>query len=99
VLRAFAEAEDALVAVRFAAEQRTSRDSQVVHARGALQAAERRYQSGGAPFLEVRDAQRDLLATELAAVAAREQQVIALVRLYEALGGSWESEPAGAGPR
>jgi multidrug efflux system outer membrane protein len=92
VLTALREAEDALAAVRFAAERRAAVDSQVVYGREVLRLAETRYESGGAPYLEVVDAQRTLLAAELSAVGVRAQQVAALIGLYKALGGGWQAD-------
>ncbi|HXY70708.1 MAG TPA: efflux transporter outer membrane subunit [Gemmatimonadales bacterium] len=97
VLAALQDAENQLVAVRLAADRRESADSQVAYARAALPAAERRYEGGASPFLEVVDAQRTLLAAELGAVAARVRQAGAVIGLYKALGGGWQSDTPAAG--
>jgi multidrug efflux system outer membrane protein len=98
VLNALREAEDALVSLRAAGERCASLDSLVVHSRAVLAVAEARYEAGTVPFLEVVDAQRSLLATEVGAVAARQGQVDVLIYLYKALGGGWQADStAGSG--
>ena len=46
-----------------------------------------RYESGAVPYLEVLDAQRDLLSAEQQRVEVRRQLLSARVALYTALGG------------
>jgi NodT family efflux transporter outer membrane factor (OMF) lipoprotein len=94
VLRALADAEDALASVRFAAQRRVSLDSQVVLTRAALPLAEGRYERGEAPFLEVLYAQGALLGAETGAVSAWYGEVRAFIRLYQALGGGWDADAA-----
>jgi multidrug efflux system outer membrane protein len=93
VLRALQETEDALVAVRLAGDRTASLDSQVVYNRIVLRLAEIRYEGGVAQYLEVLDAQRQLLNTELLAADARRQRLLAYVNLYRALGGGWQQDP------
>jgi len=92
VLRALQETDDALVAVRLAGERTASLDSQVVYNRIVLRLAEARYEGGVAQYLEVLDAQRQLLNTELLAADARRQRLFAYVNLYRALGGGWQQD-------
>jgi multidrug efflux system outer membrane protein len=96
VLRALQETDDALVAVRLAGDRTASLDSQVVYNRIVLRLAETRYEGGVAQYLEVLDAQRQLLNTELAAADARRQRLLAYVNLYRALGGGWQQDSIAA---
>ncbi len=98
VLRALQETEDALVAVRLAGDRTASLDSQVVYNRIILRLAETRYEGGVAQYLEVLDAQRQLLNTELLAADARRQRLFAYVNLYRALGGGWQQDSTAAAP-
>ncbi|MDQ0007897.1 NodT family efflux transporter outer membrane factor (OMF) lipoprotein [Luteibacter jiangsuensis] len=107
VQNAFREVADALAArqwldrqVRF---QRMTVDTQIERAR----LAQLRYDSGAAPYLEVLDAQRALLAAEQEWVQARRALLSSRVALYAALGGgagvdvapSYSSTPATAQSR
>ena len=89
VLRALAEAGDALAGVRAARDQAAAQQTQATALRRALELAQTRYDTGVSNYLEVLDAQRSLFDAELAASQAELQQLTAAVRLYKALGGSW----------
>jgi multidrug efflux system outer membrane protein len=97
VLRALEETENALVAVRLANDRTSSLDSQVVYNRIVLRLAETRYEGGVSQYLEVLDAQRQLLNTELLAADARRRHLIAYVDLYRALGGGWQTDSTAQG--
>jgi len=97
VLRALQETEDALVSVRLAGDRTASLDSQVVYNRIVLNLAQTRYDGGVAQYLEVLDAQRQLLNTELLAADARRQRLLAYVNLYRSLGGGWQTDSTTAG--
>lgn len=92
VLTALQEAGDALVAVRSARDQLAAQETQATALRRALALARMRYQGGVSNYLEVLDAQRSLFEAELAESQAQLQQLLAAVRLYKALGGSWPDE-------
>ena len=98
VLRALQETEDALVSVRLAGERTASLDSQVVYNRIVLNLAQTRYDGGVAQYLEVLDAQRQLLNTELLAADARRQRLLAYVNLYRSLGGGWQADSTMTAP-
>ena len=55
----------------------------------ALRLADKRFTAGVVSFLEVLDAQRQLLAAETDLVGARQTRQVALVQVYRALGGGW----------
>jgi outer membrane protein TolC len=83
--------EDALVAcsrgrARVAALERT-----VAAARRTLELAVRLYKDGLTDFQSVLDAQRSLFAYDNQLAQARGDFSLAVVRLYKALGGGWQS--------
>jgi len=84
---AFRDASDALAARRWLAEQvevlRATVKAQAERAR----LAQLRYDHGASPFLEVLDAQRDLLAAQQQLVQTRRTLLSSYVSLYAALGG------------
>jgi multidrug efflux system outer membrane protein len=88
-LVAFQEVEDRLASVQRLHEEEAAL---VVH-RGVLARtltlATNRYRAGYSPYLDQLDAERDLLAVQLALVRSREDRLNALVGLYQALGGGW----------
>lgn len=90
IQQAFREVEDALVAHRKAREALAEQAAAVRASREALEVAEFRYRSGLTSYLSVLDAQRTLLAAELAESRTLGAQLIAVVQLYRALGGGWE---------
>lgn len=95
IQQAFREAEDALVAHRKAREALVEQEAAVRASQEALTVAELRYTSGLTGYLDVLDAQRTLLAAEIAQSRTLLSQLVAVVQLYRALGGGWESESTG----
>ncbi len=89
IQQAFREVEDALVAHRKAREALAEQDAAVRASREALAIAEFRYTSGLTSYLNVLDAQRTLLAAEVAQSRTLGAQLLAVVQLYRALGGGW----------
>jgi NodT family efflux transporter outer membrane factor (OMF) lipoprotein len=91
VLGALHEVDTALT--DYAAQQRR-RDALLVAVeqnRRALTLAEERYADGVANFLDVLDAQRNVLAAEQQETDSTTQIATNLVSLYKALGGGWET--------
>jgi multidrug efflux system outer membrane protein len=92
VQAAFREAHDAFTA------QRTSREALIAQTERrdalakALELARLRYDAGYSPFLEVLDAQRNLLAAERARIDAARDLRLAIVDIYRALGGGWKPD-------
>lgn len=84
---AFREVADALSAQRWLEEHREIQ--RVAHAAAVERArlAQLRYDNGSSAYLEVLDAQRDLLAAEQQLVQARRELLSSQVALYAALGG------------
>jgi multidrug efflux system outer membrane protein len=91
VLSALREVADALVAVRTGREEQAAVTAQAVALRDAYRLAERRYEGGIASYLEVLDAQRTLFTVELAVSQHRRAYLEAVVRLYRALAGRWDT--------
>lgn len=92
---AFREVADALAARRWLAEQRDLQRAALDIARERARLAQLRYERGSAAYLEVLDAQRDLLSTEQQFVQARSALLSNQVTLYAALGGGTQAEGAG----
>ncbi|MGH7323417.1 MAG: efflux transporter outer membrane subunit [Candidatus Rokuibacteriota bacterium] len=100
IQQAFREAEDSLVAHRKAREALVEQEAAVRASQEALTVAELRYTSGLTGYLDVLDAQRTLLAAEIAQSRTLLAQLVAVVQLYRALGGGWTPEsPAVVGRR
>lgn len=95
---AFRDVADALSAREWLAQQVTilqaTQDAQAERAR----LAKLRYDHGAAAFLEVLDAQRDLLVIEQQVVQTRRALLSARVSLYTALGGGSQQMPAADTP-
>lgn len=89
VLIAFSEVESALEGTGRLAEQEAAAVRQRAAAASALDHARKRYQAGYVSYLEELDAQRGLLATDLALSQVREARLQNVVALYQALGGGW----------
>ncbi len=93
VQTAFQEVADALLAYdKFVAFER-EQSTQVEALRRADAIALSRYRVGYASYFDVINADRDLFAAELTLSQAYANNLIALVRLYEVLGGGWQDVP------
>lgn len=89
VQQAFREVEDALAGVRSSRERMAVLERQVVAARSALKLSQARYDQGVTSYLEVLIQQTTAFSAELGASLARQEMLVAIVRLYSALGGGW----------
>lgn len=87
VQAAFRDVADALSARRWLAEQVGIGQEALAAQAERARLAKLRYDNGAAAFLEVLDAQRDLLASEQQLVQTRRALLSARVGLYAALGG------------
>ena len=90
IQQAFREANDALVFHRKARETRAEREQQVMAARQALTLADLRYKNGLSNYLDVLDAERQLLSAEIELAQTTRDRLTAVVQVYKALGGGWE---------
>jgi len=101
-LTAFREVADALAA-RAQLEAVYVRQARAVAAyRQAVQLARDRYRAGRASYFEVLEAQQQLFPAENALAVTRLNRLLAVVQLYQALGGGWPlapAPPAGGRPR
>lgn len=89
VLTALREVEDNLSTVVRTRQQRVHLEAQRAALADALFHASRRYREGYSSYLEQLDAQRGVLAADLALVQARADELNALVALSQAMGGGW----------
>ena len=94
VLTAFREVEDALTDLHHRSDQAEAQASAIAASREALRLIEVQYKQGLANYLQVIDADRTLLANELAAAQTDNQRLVASVLLIKALGGGWSSANA-----
>lgn len=95
---ALREVSDALAEYRKTVEQRGAQEQLVASQREASRLATTRYQGGLDSFLPVLDAQRSLFANELLLVGLKQQELSAVVDLYRALGGGWNTTPPAPTP-
>ncbi|MBL8014147.1 MAG: efflux transporter outer membrane subunit, partial [Candidatus Omnitrophica bacterium] len=89
VLRAFQETEDALNNVQLRREQLEAQDKLVKATSVSSKLSITRYRQGLVSFLEVVDAERTRLQSELEAIQIKTEEIIATIHLIKALGGSW----------
>lgn len=92
VQTAFREVRDALTFLEIANQRLETRRRQIKALRLTLGLARTRYRAGYSGFIEVLDAQRQLLAAHLAATQANRDRYIATATLFKALGGGWQAE-------
>jgi multidrug efflux system outer membrane protein len=90
----FREVSDALVDTRETRAAEADYDANLAAARDALRLANRRYEAGLSPFLDVLDAERTVNTAELARILNRQAQLAASVALMKALGGGWSADAA-----
>jgi multidrug efflux system outer membrane protein len=88
-LNALREVADALKAHDEAGAQLERQGARVAAQREALRLADKRFGAGVVSFMEVLDAQRQLLAAETDFVNTRLARQLAYVQAYRALGGGW----------
>ena len=87
VLTAFREVDDQLALIDRLGAQEQALLAQRAAVAEVLRHATNRYRAGYSPYLEQIDAQRALLAVDLALIQLRTDRLTASVALYQALGG------------
>jgi NodT family efflux transporter outer membrane factor (OMF) lipoprotein len=92
VLTALQEVENALVALARNRERVEALANAAESARNAAHMAQQRYSAGLIDFQSVLDTERSVLSIEDSLASARADGVLALIRLYKALGGGWSQE-------
>ena len=96
IIGAFRDVSDALVEFRKRREARIQQDAFVTAARDTTRLANLRYTNGVSTYLEVLDSERQLFDAELGLVQLQRDELIAVVRLYKALGGGWQQSESRA---
>ena len=92
ILVAFGDVENSLAGIRHLADQAAAQDRAVANARRAAELAGDRYRAGIVSYLEVVDANREVLQAERANAQLAGQRQIAAVQLIKALGGGWTEQ-------
>ena len=90
VLKAFGEVEDGLSALRLLGEQTEVQDSAVASAARAAELSKAQYEAGSVSYLEVIDADRNVLQRKRAVVELDGLRAHAAVQLIRAIGGGWQ---------
>jgi outer membrane protein, multidrug efflux system len=91
IQQAFREVSDALVEHRKRRESRIQQEALVNSLRDAARLANVRYRGGVTSYLEVLDTERQLFDAELLLAQTQRDELVAVVRLYRALGGGWQT--------
>lgn len=89
VLTAFAEVENSLAEIRTYRNEFNARRVQKAATEKSLFLSKALYDNGYTSFLQVLDAERESFNAEFEKSVALENQLVATVRLYKALGGGW----------
>jgi len=87
---AFRSVSDALVAYRKTREFRAQQELLFQSAEDAARLSHMRYTGGATGYLEVLTNETNAFSAELGLAQARLNELLALVQLYEALGGGWQ---------
>jgi multidrug efflux system outer membrane protein len=93
VLTAFQEVSDALVTRQKLVEEDTYEGQAVVALTESVDLATQRYLNGKSSYYEVLQAQQELYPTQRAQVQTQVGELLAVVQLYKALGGGWQTAP------
>ena len=73
-------------------EFRVQQEALVAAAADTARLADIRYKGGVSSYLEVLDSERQFFDAELGLVRSNRDELLAVVRLYRALGGGWQEE-------
>ena len=90
IQQAFREVSDSLVAYRKNQEFRVQQQLLTDSAQDATRLANMRYQGGATSYLEVLDSDTRYFDAQLGLAQAQLNERLALVQLYNALGGGWQ---------
>jgi multidrug efflux system outer membrane protein len=91
VQNAFKDVHDAMNNVDAGRQLVESTTVRINALRETLRLADLRYKAGYTGYLEVLNAQRDLMQAESGLIDVQRNQLTAVVSLYKALGGGWDS--------
>jgi len=92
IQQAFRQVSDALVSFAKYRQFREHQQALTAAAQGAANLSETRYRGGAASYLEVLTNETNYFAAELNLARAQLNERLALVQIYNALGGGWEQE-------
>lgn len=92
---AFRDVADALAVLTHARQVVEAQVQQVAARRRGLELATQRFEGDLASYFEVLDAQRELFPAQLQMAMAKREELLAVVRLYRALGGGWDADVRG----
>jgi multidrug efflux system outer membrane protein len=87
---AFRDVSNALIALNKQRANREQQEKLVAAAQDATRLARMRYQGGSTSYLEVLTNDSTLYSAQLNLVTAQQNEALALVQLYGALGGGWQ---------
>jgi multidrug efflux system outer membrane protein len=90
IQQAFRQVSDALSSYTQFRQFREHQESLTLAAQGAADLSDVRYRGGSSSYLEVLTNQTNYFAAELNLARARLNERLALVQIYNALGGGWE---------
>ena len=98
IVQSFADVENALVAVQQSARRERLQRDVVIASRKAFEISESRLREGTIDLVTLLNTQQALFEAEDAAAQARLAHLLAIVSLYQALGGSWIADPTAVSP-
>jgi multidrug efflux system outer membrane protein len=93
VLTAFQEVSNALISRQKLAEENVFDGQAAVALAESVELATQRYLNGKSSYYEVLQAQQELYPTQQQQVQTQVGQLLAVVQLYLALGGGWQTSP------
>ena len=88
---AFRDVSNALIALDKQRKHREQQEKLVAAAEDATRLARIRYQGGATSYLEVLTTDSNLYSAQLNLATAEQGEALAMVQLYSALGGGWQS--------
>jgi outer membrane protein, multidrug efflux system len=91
ITQAFRDVSNSLIALKEQREYREQQEKLVGAAEDAVRLARVRYQGGSTGYLEVLTTDSNLFAAQLNLVTAQQDEALAIVQLYGALGGGWQT--------
>ena len=92
IQQAFREASDALIAYKKNQEFRQQQELLTASAQDAARLSNIRYKGGVTSYLEVLTNETNYFSAELNLAQAQANELIALVQIYQALGGGWQQQ-------
>jgi NodT family efflux transporter outer membrane factor (OMF) lipoprotein len=92
VLNALGEVSNALVSIEKLRQERTQREAEVSARKECVALAKERFRNGVASYLDVVQAEQNLFPAELQLAQTTGTELVAMTRLYRALGGGWQEE-------